>query len=69
MEYVSPIHFDMLKKLVVTQIVCIILMFTGIVVEYIYEADLGFLAITIGSAIFAITTKFENYYLTKRRDK
>jgi len=59
----------MIKKLVVTQTVCILLMFAGIVTEYVYEADLGFLAITVGSAIFAVTTKIENYLLTKRKDK
>jgi len=59
----------MIKKLVITQAICIFLMFTGIVVEYVYEADIGFLAITVGSAIFAITTKIENYLLTKRKDK
>ena len=59
----------MIKKLVVTQVACLILVTGGIVIEFIYEADVGFLAITTGSAIFAIATKIENYYLTKRKDK
>ena len=59
----------MIKKLVITQAICIILVTGGIVIEFIYEANVGFLAITTGSAIFAITTKIENYLLTKRKDK
>jgi len=59
----------MIKKLVITQAICIFLLFTGIAIEFIYEANIGLLAITVGSAIFAVTTKIENYYLTKRKDK
>lgn len=57
-----------MKSLFWSQIVCIILITFGIIIEYIYEADLGFLAITLGSLLFALTTKIENYYLTKRKD-
>jgi len=55
----------MIKKLVITQCICIVLVTAGIVTEFIYEADLGFLAITLGSLLFALSTKIENYYLTK----
>jgi len=58
----------MLKKVFITQIVCVVLSTTGIIIEFIYEADLGFLAITLGSFIFALSTKVENYYLTKRKE-
>ena len=58
----------MLKKLIITQFICIILVTTGIIVEFIYDADLGFLAITLGSMFFALSTKVENYYLTKRKE-
>jgi len=58
----------MLKQLVITQSLCIFLVTFGVVIEFIYEADVGFLAITIGSLLFALTTKIENYYLTKRKD-
>jgi len=57
----------MIKKLVITQAICIVLIITGITIEFIYKANLGFLAITTGSAIFAISTKIENYLLTKGR--
>jgi len=57
----------MIKSLVITQIVCILLVGGGIIIEFIFHADLGFMAITIGSLLFSVTTKVENYYLTKRK--
>ena len=63
------IHYNMIGKLVITQGICIFLLFNGIAIEIIYGADLGYLLITGGSAIFAVTTKIENYLLTKRKDK
>jgi len=57
-----------MKVLTFTQIVCIIIIIFGIAVEFIYQASLGFIAITLGSLLFAITTKIENYLLTKRKD-
>ena len=59
----------MLKSLVITQTFCILLVGTGIIIEFIYKADMGFMAITIGSLLFAVTTKIENYLLTKRKGK
>jgi len=58
-----------MKGLFWTQIICAALITFGIWVEYFYEADLGFLAITVGSFIFALTTKIELYYLTNRKEK
>lgn len=39
------------------QIVCILCTGFGIYIEYTFEANLGFLLITVGSLIFAVTTK------------
>jgi hypothetical protein len=41
----------------------------GIAVEFVFHAELGFMAITIGSLLFSVTTKLENYYLTKKKGK
>jgi len=55
-----------MKGLFYTQLICSALITAGIWIEYFYEADLGFLAITVGSFIFALTTKIELYYITKK---
>lgn len=57
------------KVLILTQILCIILTGVGIAVEFVFHAELGFMAITIGSLLFSVTTKLENYYLTKKKGK
>jgi len=59
----------MIKLLVLTQSVCIVLMFSGVVIEFIFHADLGYMAITVGSLLFSVTTKIENYFLTKGKGK
>jgi len=59
----------MIKLLVLTQSVCIVLMFSGAVIEFIFRADLGYMAITVGSLLFSVTTKLENYILTKGKGK
>jgi hypothetical protein len=41
----------------------------GIAVEYLYEPGVGFLRITIGSLIFAISTKIESYIIKHRKEK
>jgi len=41
----------------ILQLVCIASTGFGIYIEYTFEADLGFLLISSGSFIFAITTK------------
>jgi len=68
MERQSLIHYKVMKQLFITQILCCFLVTFGVVIEFIYNADIGFLSITIGSVLFALTTKIENYYLTKRKD-
>jgi len=56
-----------MKNLFITQLICILLVLSGIMIEFVYQADLGFMAITIGSLLFAVTTKIENYFITKRK--
>ena len=41
------------------QVWCITLCSIGIVIELITGANMGFILITVGSLIFAISTKFE----------
>lgn len=69
MELQSLTQFNIMKGLFWTQIICSLLITFGIWIEYIYEADVGFLAITVGSFIFALTTKIELYYINQRKDK
>lgn len=57
----------MIKALILTQLFCILLVGAGIIIEITYKANLGFLAITTGSLLFAVSTKIENYLLTKRK--
>jgi len=47
----------MKKAIFIMQIVCILCTGFGIYIEYTFKADLGFLLITVGSLIFAVTTK------------
>ena len=42
------------------QTLCVILVTSGIAIEYYYTANIGFLLITAGSLAFAISTKIEN---------
>ena len=59
------------------QIVCVLCTGFGIYVEYTFEANLGFLLITGGSLIFAVTTKLTKVsmrreitkLLNQRKDK
>ena len=62
-------QFNIMKGLFWTQIICSGLITVGIWIEYIYEADVGFLAITVGSFIFALTTKIELYYINHKNEK
>jgi hypothetical protein len=39
------------------QVSCIVAVGMGVAVEFVFEADLGFLLITIGSLCFAVATK------------
>jgi len=58
----------MIKTLFIIQLICIGMVGSGIIIEFIYQADWGFVAITSGSLVFAITTKIESYILTKRKE-
>ncbi|GAG93876.1 unnamed protein product [marine sediment metagenome] len=42
----------------ILQIFCILVTSAGIYIEYLYEAHMGFLLISVGSFTFAVTTKF-----------
>ena len=47
----------MTALIIILQVACIIAVTAGIVIEWLYGANLGFLLITIGAFFFAITTK------------
>ncbi len=49
----------------IVQVLCLILVTLGIAIELEYEADLGFLLITLGSILFAISTKIRKSILEK----
>jgi len=48
------------------QTACIIFVAAGIIIECIFGADLGFILITSGSLLFAVSTKIRNRQLKKR---
>jgi len=48
--------------------ICILTVALGILVEFLFGAHLGFLLITAGSLIFAISTKIESYIIKKRKE-
>lgn len=50
----------------ILQILCILATATGIYIEYKFNADMGFLLITAGSLIFAVTTKLNKIRLRRR---
>jgi len=58
----------MFKYLILTQGVCIFLIFVGLVIEVTLLADIGYFLITLGSLIFAISTKIERNLINKRKD-
>jgi len=49
----------------VLQSLCIAAVTAGIMVEYKFEADIGFLLITIGSFAFALSTKIQKMLLRR----
>ncbi|MBA7587579.1 hypothetical protein ES708_29610 [subsurface metagenome] len=51
------------------QTICVIIVTVGIVVEAIHEADIGFVLITAGSLVFAVSTKIENRVHKKAGDQ
>jgi len=65
----------MIVTIFILQIICIFITGCGIYVEYTLGADLGYLMITAGALLFAITTKLTKIkllriieYLTKRME-
>jgi len=50
------------------QTLCVIMVTFGIVIEFWYTSDIGFLFITTGSLAFAISTKIENRVKKKSTD-
>jgi len=57
----------------ILQILCIIIVTAGIVIEWEYQADLGFMFITAGGLVFAISEKLDKYrikrYLARENTK
>lgn len=49
----------------ILQIVCIVTTLGGIYIEYTYEANIGFLLITLGSFTFAVSTKLTKISLKR----
>ena len=49
----------------ILQSICIAAVTVGIMVEYKFEADIGFLLITIGSFAFALSTKVQKIALKR----
>jgi len=49
----------------IIQLICILLVSTGLIFEIYFGADLGFVLITAGSLLFAISEKI-NRYKTKK---
>ncbi len=45
---------------------CILLVLTGIIFEFMFGAHLGFVLITAGSLFFAVSTKLEKRRLRKK---
>lgn len=52
----------------IIQILCLLLVTLGILIEIEYEANLGFLLITIASVLFAVSTKL-NKIIIQRENK
>jgi len=49
----------------ILQLICLVLSLFGIVVEFEYEANVGFVLLTIASIIFAVSTKLYKLALLK----
>jgi len=47
------------------QIICLILVSVGIIIELEYEADLGFVLITTASVLFALSTKLNKWSIIR----
>jgi len=49
----------------ILQLICMVLSLIGISVEFKYEADIGFVLITLAATIFAVSTKLYKLALLK----
>lgn len=49
----------------ILQVLCIISVTFGIIIEYRYEADIGFLLITVAGFVFAVSEKLDKHYLKR----
>lgn len=49
----------------IMQIICIITTLGGIYIEWLYQANIGFLLITLGSFTFAVSTKYQKISLKR----
>lgn len=49
----------------ILQVVCIALITWGILIEYNYEAHLGFIFITAGSLAFALSEKLDKFRIKR----
>jgi len=47
------------------QILCIIVVVAGIIIEWEYQADLGFVFITAGGLAFAVSEKLDKYRIKR----
>ena len=55
----------MLLAILILQIVCIIAVALGIIVEFRFQADFGFIFVTAGSFAFALSEKFDKYRIKR----
>lgn len=55
----------MSKAFTILQLTCVILVSLGILVEYRYHADIGYICITSGSLAFGVSTKIRKIIMTR----
>ena len=53
--------------LMYTQAGCIVVTCLGIIIEFLYKADWGFVLINLGSLVFAATAKAEAWLLKHKK--
>lgn len=49
----------------VLQVICVLLVLSGLAYEFHAGADAGYVLITLGSVLFALSTKVRKYYMIK----
>jgi hypothetical protein len=50
----------------ILQVLCILSVMTGVTIEFIYGAHLGFICITLGGLFFAVAEKINRYRTIKK---